>query len=82
MSEPPPPPPPGDAELLSKSLEMSAAHDDMVQKRTPQGPQREDWCLPSWVYPVEVLHHLLGAKAEQHVLASSSSSKQQQAAGA
>ena len=35
--------------------------------------------LPSWVYPVEVLHHLLGAKGEQHVLASSSSSKQQQA---
>ena len=28
--------------------------------------------LPSWVYPVEVLHHLLGAKAELHVLASSS----------
>ena len=27
---------------------------------------------PSWVYPVEVLHHLLGAKAQQHVLASSS----------
>ena len=32
---------------------------------------------PSWVYPVEVLHHLLGAKAEQHVLAAASSSKQQ-----
>ena len=30
--------------------------------------------LPSSVYPVEVLHHLLGAKAEQHVLASNSSS--------
>ena len=36
--------------------------------------------LPSWVYPVQVLHHLLGAKAELHVLASngSSNSKQQQ----
>ena len=41
--------------------------------------------LPSWVYAVDVLHHLLGAKAELHVLAaaasssssSSSSSKQQ-----
>ena len=27
--------------------------------------------LPSCVYPVEVLHHLLGAKDELHVLASS-----------
>ena len=34
--------------------------------------------LPSWVYPVEVSHHLLGAKAEQHVLASRSISKQHQ----
>ena len=37
--------------------------------------------LPSWVYPVEVLHHLLGAKGEQHVLAAAaaaaSSNKQQ-----
>ena len=36
--------------------------------------------LPSWVYPVEVLHNLLGAKGEQHVLAATaarSSSKQQ-----
>ena len=32
--------------------------------------------LPSWVYPVEVLHHHLGAKGEQHVLAAASSSKQ------
>ena len=38
--------------------------------------------LPSWVYPAEVLYHLLGVKAEQHVLASSSSKQQQQAAGA
>ena len=35
--------------------------------------------LPSWVYPVEVLHHLLGSRAEQHVLASNS--KQQQSGG-
>ena len=36
------------------------------------------WTLfPSWVYPVEVLHHLLGAKGELHVLASNSNSKQQ-----
>ena len=36
--------------------------------------------LPSWVYPVEVLHHLLGSKADQHVLAATAaaaSSKQQ-----
>ena len=32
---------------------------------------------PSWVYPIEVLHNLLRAKGEQHVLASS---KQQAAA--
>ena len=30
--------------------------------------------LPSWVYPVKVLHHLLGSKDELHILASSSSS--------
>ena len=30
--------------------------------------------LPSWVYPVEVLHPFLGSKGEQHILASSSSS--------
>ena len=29
-------------------------------------------------YPVEVLHHLLGAKGEQHVLAAASSKQQQQ----
>ena len=45
----------------------------------------ESW-LPTRVYPVEVLHHLLGSKDELHVLASSSkqqaasSSKQQQQA--
>ena len=37
---------------------------------------------PSWVYPVEVLHHLLGTTGEQHVLAAAASSKQQQAADA
>ena len=42
----------------------------------PLAPKR--W-LPSWVYPVKVLHHLLGAKDELHFLASS---KQQQAAAA
>ena len=36
--------------------------------------------LPSWVYPVEVLHHFLGAKGEQHILAPASS-KQQAATG-
>ena len=37
--------------------------------------------LTKWVYPVEVLHHLLGSKDEQHVLAAAaSSSKQQQQA--
>ena len=30
--------------------------------------------LPSWVYPVEVLHHLLGSKGGQHVLAAAASS--------
>ena len=36
--------------------------------------------LPSWVYPVEVLHPSLGPKGEQHILASSKqASKQQQA---
>ena len=37
--------------------------------------------LPSWVYPVEVLHHPLGSKGEPHVLASSSSSSSKQATG-
>ena len=41
--------------------------------------------VPVLIYPVEVLHHLLGAKDEQHVLAATaaaaSSSKQQQAEG-
>ena len=31
--------------------------------------------LPSWVYPVEVLHHLLGAKGEQQNLAAAASSR-------
>ena len=30
--------------------------------------------LPSWVYPVEVLHHLLGSKAELHILAAAAAS--------
>ena len=28
--------------------------------------------LPSWVYAVEVLHHLLGSKDKQHILAAAS----------
>ena len=34
-------------------------------------------CLPSWIYPDEVLHRLLASKDEQHILASK---QQQQAA--
>ena len=33
--------------------------------------------LPSWVYLVEVLHHLLGSKDELHVLAGNSKQQQQ-----
>ena len=42
--------------------------------------ERVELRLPSWVYPVEVLYHLLASKAGQHVLAAiaaASSSKQQ-----
>ena len=35
-------------------------------------------CLPSWVYPVEVLQPYLGSQGEQHILAATSRKQQQQ----
>ena len=44
----------------------------LTKTRTQLGPCHESG-FPSWVYRVKVLHHLLGSKGEQHILAAASS---------